>query len=59
MAQHLEDKKQNMRQFIIDEPQFNMDTYFGRMMHFFTILNPMNSFYTNAQIGQMQRTLED
>lgn len=34
-----------------------MNTYFGRLKHFFNVFNPMNSFYNNAQIEEMQRTL--
>jgi hypothetical protein len=38
---HITDSKQQMKPFRLDEPQFNMDTYFGRMMHFFNVLNPL------------------
>lgn len=37
----MEDNKQTMRPFRLDEPQYNMATYTGRLSHFFKIFNPM------------------
>jgi len=34
-----------------------MGTYMGRVRHYFSIFNPMNSFYSNSQIHQMQAAL--
>lgn len=53
----MSDENNSIRPFRLDEPQFNMNTYFGRMSHFFRVFNPMNSFYTNQQIEEMQREL--
>ncbi len=41
MSQHIADQNQNMRPFRLDEPQFNMGTYGGRLRHFFNVFNPM------------------
>jgi hypothetical protein len=38
---HYEDKKQNMRAFKLDEPEYDMNTYSGRVKHFFQVFNPM------------------
>ena len=41
MAQHILDSNQSLRPFRLDDPQYNMNTYFGRMRHFFKVFNPM------------------
>jgi hypothetical protein len=35
------DNKQITRPFSIDEPEFNMNKYTGRVAYFFKILNPL------------------
>jgi len=30
-----------MKPFRLDDPQFNMNSYFGRVRHFFNVFNPM------------------
>jgi hypothetical protein len=33
--------QKELKAFRLDEPQYNMNTYFGRMRHFFNVFNPM------------------
>lgn len=40
MALHT-DTNQSLRPFRLDDPQYNMATYFGRLQHFLKVFNPM------------------
>jgi len=52
------DHNQTVRPIAIDEPEFNMNKYTGRVRYFFKILNPMNSFYSYKSIMSMKAELE-
>lgn len=42
MAHHTQDNANNsVRPFSLSDPQYNMNTYFGRLSHFFNVFNPM------------------
>ena len=38
---HIEDAHSKTRPFKLDEPEFNMASYFGRVRHFFKLFNPV------------------
>ena len=42
MASHAQNSLDgSLKPFKLSDPQFNMDTYFGRLGHFFSVFNPM------------------
>jgi hypothetical protein len=45
------------RNFSLDEPQYDLSRYTGRVQHFFSLFNPVNSFYSKAQIEEMSKVL--
>lgn len=55
---HMNDNATQSQTFKLDKPEYNMDTYTGRVKHFFNVFNPLNSLYTNSQISKMQETLQ-
>ena len=38
---HIEDANAKTRPFRLDEPEFNMGSYLGRVRHFFKLFNPV------------------
>jgi len=38
---HFTDKSTKTSTFKLDEPEFNMNMYSGRVRHFFKVFNPM------------------
>ena len=45
--------------FTIDSSQFDENTYWGRFEAFRAVVNPKHTFYTNAQIRDMQKLIAD
>jgi hypothetical protein len=47
-----------MEPFDSEQPEFDMDKYWGRFEEFRSVADPRKAFYTNARIRQMQAWLE-
>lgn len=47
-----------MVKFSIDDPEFDMNTYLGRIKSFFKSCNPLNAFKSNESILKMKSLLD-
>lgn len=47
-----------MKDFSLSEPMYDMDTYSGRVKHFFGILDPIKSFHSKENIMKMNETIK-
>ncbi len=45
--------------FTLETPEYDMTTYYGRFNSFRKTQNPFYAFYTNKQIVDMQRELQE
>lgn len=45
--------------FSIDDPEFDLSKFSGRLNSFLKIMNPLDAFYSNKQIKEFQKLIED
>ncbi len=45
--------------FTLDEPEFDMNTYYGRFRSFQKTCDPRIAFFTNGRINELRRLLDD
>ena len=52
-------EKQDLVRFTIDEPEFDQKKYQGRFMSFLKTCNPLDAFYSNQRIVEMQKLIKE
>ncbi len=45
--------------FSIQSPEYNIETYIGRVRHFLKVINPMTLLETNAKVREMQKMIKE
>ena len=45
--------------FSLEHPEFDTDTYWGRIRTFQKTCNPFIAFYSNSRINEMRKLIDD